>query len=706
MHKKVLIIESDTEVVDQLKDFISPSDATSIQIKTAGTGQEGIEKCRDWQPTCVVADIRLPDMTGAEFVTALGGEKKILPCAVVMIRRPGEEPRAFEAIKLGAQDCVVMGRLTAQGMTRAVERSIEKFELQKELQHQKLELEEANQELLKARDYLEDEVSKRTEALERSNDQLKGEITERKTIEENLKASEERYIALVANVPGAIYSCSNAPERKVVFLSSFIEQITGFHADDFMEKKTMELEDIIHPDDRKEVADKLRHQLETQGHYALEYRVVHRNGTNLWVLDKGRQILNENGKVVSLEGIIFDITERRHLEEERLKTSKLESIGLLAGGVAHDLNNILTAISANVQLGLIENERGQNVEVRLQNANAACNSAADLAKQLLTFAKGGAPIRKPTDVGDLVKTTVAFSLHGSKVISELQIPDDLHWSEVDDNQIGQVVNNLVINADQSMPVGGRLFVRLSNYQQVGHDKLNLPPGPYVRISVEDEGAGIPPELLSKIFDPYFTTKKHGSGLGLATSYSIIKRHRGLITVQSEVGKGTKFDIYLPALLTKSEQVEKAPESQLKGGHRVLFMDDNELIRMAVSNLLGTMGYHVSLASHGEEAMMLYRQAIINEKPFDFVMLDLTVPGGMGGKETIKQLRQINPNIIAIVVSGYSDDALMADCRAHGFRASLTKPFTLQAVKEVLAQIEGELENGGGKKEQVPAETQK
>lgn len=671
MDKKILMIGGDGEAVQRLQEFLLPRGGGRVEKRVVATGVEGIAVCREWGPDCILADAKLADMRGVDLVMQLSGEDGALPCAAVMFVHAGDEEEGFEAIKAGALDCVVLERVTTQGLNRAIDRAIEKFGLEKSLRSHQEELEGMNEELRKIRDDLEKQVGRRTE---------------------DLQASQDRYVALVSNVPGAIYSCNFAAERELHFLSPFIEQITGYPMREFVgEGARKKLEDIIHGDDRAEMKERLKRQLESQGHFALEYRVVHRNGAVLWVLDKGQQILGENGQAVSLEGIIFDITERRHLEEERLKTSKLESIGLLAGGVAHDLNNILTAISANVQLGLIEHERGQNVELRLQNANNACNSAADLAKQLLTFAKGGAPVRKPVDIGELIKKTVSFSLHGSKVVPEFQIEENLYMAEIDENQIGQVINNLVINADQATPKGGRLVISLSNNQQKPSDKLNLTPGFYVKISVQDEGEGIPSEFLSKIFDPYFTTKKHGSGLGLATSYSIIKRHKGLITVQSELGKGTRFDIYLPALPDAQHVENKVQESQPKGGHRVLFMDDNELIRMAVSNLLGTMGYHVTLASHGEEALAVYRKNWDEKTPYDFVMLDLTIPGGMGGREAIKQLRQINPAVVAIVVSGYSDDALMSDCKAHGFRAALTKPFTLQAVKEVLSKIESELE---------------
>jgi PAS domain S-box-containing protein len=394
-----------------------------------------------------------------------------------------------------------------------------------------------------------------------------------------------------------------------------------------------------------------------------------------------------------------DITEKKRIEEtlaaereskfklemELLKTEKLESLGILAGGIAHDFNNILAAILANLQLAKLKYRKNESIEKYLDESINTTHRASDLTKQLLTFSKGGAPIKKTASLSEIICDTAKFALRGSKVKVELIIPEPLRPVEVDSGQISQVIHNLIINANQAMPKGGIIKIISENITIEPGNRFKS--GAYIRITVKDQGTGIPRENLTKIFDPYFTTKKEGTGLGLTTSYSIVRRHEGYIEVESETGRGTTFFLYLPALAEAPPIGETRPAMTVGGEKlKILLMDDEEAIVKAVSEMLEYYGYQVIPARDGAQAIHLYQQALESGVPFDAVIMDLTIPGGMGGQEAIQILREIDPRIKAIVSSGYANDPIMADYERYGFSGVVSKPYKFDELYEVIHRI--------------------
>jgi signal transduction histidine kinase/ActR/RegA family two-component response regulator len=391
--------------------------------------------------------------------------------------------------------------------------------------------------------------------------------------------------------------------------------------------------------------------------------------------------LQETNKRLQQELVI-----RKKMEEEVLRTQKLESMGLLAGGIAHDFNNLLTVIIGNISLAKTLAPDRETIQMVLKDAESASLRAKDLTQQLLTFSKGGAPLKKPASIAGLIKESVRFALSGSNVTHELEIPDDLWSVEVDEGQLNQVIHNLIINAEQAMPDGGAIKVKCENIQISGVHPVIKKEGKYIKITIRDAGMGIPKEYITKIFDPYFTTKQKGRGLGLAGVYSIIRNHDGHITVESEIGTGTRFDIYLPASGLPVTASEEKSEGITRGKGRILLMDDEEMVRIIAGRMLEHAGYDVEFAKDGHEAIYMYKKARSVQKPFDAIIIDLTIPGGMGGKETIKTLMEIDPDIKAVVSSGYSNDSILANYKEYGFRGAVSKPYLVRELIGVLHSV--------------------
>ena len=413
-------------------------------------------------------------------------------------------------------------------------------------------------------------------------------------------------------------------------------------------------------------------------------REEHNALTQSWYRCIARALRWPDGRTVRYE-IGIDITESRKLEERVLLNQKMDSIGLLAGGIAHDFNNILIGAMGNVSL-LALGEHDEESALLLGEVSKACDQAKALSNQLLTFSQGGSPVREPTLLRRLLEDTVNFVLHGSNVVSIHDFAPDLNRAVLDRSQMGQVIQNIVINAIQAMPRGGTIRVSATNVSVDPSMLLPLEPGHYVRLAFSDNGPGICPEHLQRIFDPYFTTKPSGHGLGLATSYSIVKKHGGHIEVASEVGKGTTFELYLPAS-EEGELVEptEKPAAAAKGGKaRVLMVDDEDIVLTVGTKMLKLSGYAAPAVAHdGEEAIRLCKEALAEGVPFTVAIMDLTIPGGMGGNEAFRRLRDLDPDLVGIVSSGYSNDPIMANHEAYGFAAVLPKPYRLAELRRAV-----------------------
>jgi len=380
-----------------------------------------------------------------------------------------------------------------------------------------------------------------------------------------------------------------------------------------------------------------------------------------------------------------DVSEEKVNREEAIKAQKLESLGLLAGGIAHDFNNLFAGMFGHIDLANIylkEKNIDHAIEA-LGEVNKTRNRATGLSGKLLTFAKGGVPVKEPVQLSELISENVGFALSGSNVQPLYSLQEGLAFVDADKVQISQVIDNIVINAKQSMPRGGDLHVSAKNVSitKKPHNQLML--GDYVKLSIRDEGCGIPNEDLQKIFDPYFTTKEGGNGLGLATCYSIIKNHGGYISVNSKVGKGSTFSIFLPASKACALEDVVSFEGLKQGSGRILVMDAEPSIRKVLSDLLLGIGYNVECASNGCEAIEMYKAAKASDKPFDVAIMDLTIPGGMGGADAIKKLHEYDPEVKAIVCSGYCDDPIIANPNSYGFKAGIVKPVNFEELSKLV-----------------------
>jgi len=412
-------------------------------------------------------------------------------------------------------------------------------------------------------------------------------------------------------------------------------------------------------------------------------RLIFKDGR---IFERNSAPLIQEGSNIGRVWSFRDITVKRKMEEDILRAQKLESVGLLAGGIAHDFNNLLTAILGNISLAKMLLPGDSKTKARLNEAEKASLRARDLTQQLLTFAKGGAPVRRSASVSELIRETACFALSGSNVRCDFAIGPDLPLAEIDEGQISQVIHNLIINADQSMPVGGAIHIACDEVTVAESEVPPLRAGRYIRITVGDQGVGIPAEHLPRVFDPYFTTKEKGRGLGLTGVYSIIRNHDGQISVSSEPGAGTTFIIHLP-ISDMAPAMVPAEEVDIRTGTgRILVMDDEETVLEIAGEMLSHLGFEVVFARDGGEAIELYLKAREAGTPFRAILADLTIPGGIGGREMVESLRKINPEIMAIVSSGYCNDPVMSDFRSFGFSGVISKPYRIEEMSKVLSEI--------------------
>ncbi|HSQ77794.1 MAG TPA: PAS domain S-box protein, partial [Nitrospirota bacterium] len=492
------------------------------------------------------------------------------------------------------------------------------------------------------------------------------DITERKRMEEELREQESKYRLLFESAKDGIFITDetgfiDCNQKGAEMYGLTKEEIIGRPPSDFAPERQ--------PDGRLSsgvAGEKIRAALSgiTQ---VFEWQPRHANGSSFDVEITLSRL--ELGGKIYLQAIVRDISERKRLEQEHHKSQKLEAVGTLAGGIAHDFNNLLQGVFGYISLAKLKKDDREKSLAALEEAEKALHMSVKLTNQLLTFSKGGKPLKKTIDLLTVVENAAKFALSGSRSDYHLAVADGLWQVEADEGQIGQVIQNIVLNADQAMPMGGQVMITARNIQLPGPGlPQGLKNGRYIEIAIKDTGIGISKQYLGRIFDPYFTTKEKGSGLGLATSYSIIKNHNGIIDVKSEVDKGTAFFLYLPASSAEKKVTQAIPAIAAPGRTgRVLVMDDEPVIRDIACELIRELGHTADSASQGKEAIAKYQEAQRSGRPFDVVILDLTVRGGMGGVETFQKLFEINSGVKAVVSSGYSSDAVIAGYRELGFK---------------------------------------
>jgi PAS domain S-box-containing protein len=500
------------------------------------------------------------------------------------------------------------------------------------------------------------------------------DITDRKQAEEELRMSEERHRTYVQSAPDAVFVVDG--EGKYQDVNPAACNLTGYSRVELME---MRIPDLISPAASAEASASFQ-ELKRTGRSQAEVVVRRRDGSDVEAFLSA----------VTLPGNRYmafcsDISERKRMEEDLRKAHNLESLGVLAGGIAHDFNNLMMGVSGNLTLLESVLDPGTEAGEILAEARDAALRTRGLTRQLMTFAEGGKPVKKVVSLEALIRETTTLALRGSNTRPEFSMAGDLSPVNVDTGQISQVIQNIAMNADQAMPGGGRLRVSAQNLDVGVADGLPVEPGPYLRVELEDEGIGIPDSMVSQVFDPYFTTKDAGHGVGLSICHSVVRRHGGHISVRSRAGEGTTFSVFLPASDGTVED-EPADAPPPKGHGRVLVMDDEAAVLRTVARMLRKLGYEVTTASDGDGALKAFSGARESGTPFGLVILDLTVPGGMGGREAAARLREMDHTVRVVVASGYSDDEVFVEPEAHGFTAGIRKPMDYGELGRLMASL--------------------
>ncbi len=530
--------------------------------------------------------------------------------------------------------------------------------------------------------------------------QLNSEITERKQMEEALKEAKAFIESTLNSIPEIFYSFDL--NSKILIWNKPFSKISGYSDQELSSMKPM---DFFLDEDVPRINESIE-RIYKEGTSKVTANFVLKDGRQIPCEFSGSLLKDGKGNVIGFSGTGRDITERKRAEKERvnlqeeiLKARKLESIGTLAGGIAHDFNNLLYVVMGNISLA----HDGLNLELEtsesLKEAEQACIKAKELAARLITFAKGGDPVKKMMPINALLKDMVVLELSRFNIKPKIFIANDIRHVNIDEGQIKQIVRNIIVNAKEAMDDNGQLTVSCKNVDIAEEGYLILSQGEYIKISFEDQGCGISKENLEKIFDPYFSTKDmgvdKGQGLGLTVSYSIIQKHGGLITVESELQTGSTFSVYLPAFLVKEPDLQKSEEKPTAqkpvkqpatGTGKILLMDDEKAIRKFLGKVINRLGYDIETCIEGKEAIEIYKKAMESKEPFDVVILDLTNKIGMGGQETMKRLLELDSDVKGIIITGYSDDPAVANFRAYGFSGFIIKPATKEELSKVIKEV--------------------
>jgi len=539
-----------------------------------------------------------------------------------------------------------------------------------------------------------DEISQLTNSFKEMSENLAAtyrdlnkNLLQTKRSQDELFAQKERLAVTLRSIGDGVISADT--QGKVTLLNTMAEQMTGWSQEEALNQQVERVFQIVAQNGRVLSDNPIVKIIETGGKQGFSGQTVliSRDGSERIISASGAPIFDESGRSLGVILVFRDITERVEMQDELAKAHKLESVGILAGGIAHDFNNILTAILGNISLAKIYAKDEEQIYKKLEDTEKASLRAKNLTKQLLTFSRGGEPVKKIISVSEVIKDSALFALSGSNCRCEFNLTSDLWRIEADEDQISQVIHNLILNADQAMTHGGSIQVHAENISLTDKNPFLLESGRYIKISVIDSGPGMPLDELTMIFDPYYTTKERGSGLGLTSAYSIVKKHNGHITVDSMPGFGSSFQIYLPATEQEADMAENRKEEDLiMGTGRILVMDDERIVRDVTGLMLNTLGYEVEFARNGEEAIRMYQAGSLFDKAFDAVIMDLTVPGGLGGREAMEKLLEVDPGVVAIVASGYANNTIMGNYREYGFSAVISKPFKIDDLAMTLHDV--------------------
>ncbi|MGM0598067.1 MAG: PAS domain S-box protein [Myxococcota bacterium] len=508
------------------------------------------------------------------------------------------------------------------------------------------------------------------------------DITRQKEMEANLQNEKERLAVTLQSIgDGVITTDING---KVMLVNKVATQLTGWEQKNAVGKPLTEIFEIINQNTGQPHENPVKKVLATGKTVELQNGTVliSRNGDKHIIADSGAPIKNSEGKTIGVVLVFRDMTAKHKMQKIVQRAAKLESLGILAGGIAHDFNNLLGGIYGFIDLARMVTTNREIAEY-LDSSAETINRARHLTGQLLTFAKGGSPVRKVSSLFPFIKEIAHFALSGSNISCTCNVPGNLWHCFIDKNQLSQVVENLIINAKQAMPNGGIIQITAANIHETQNAHPGLQNNKYVKISIKDEGTGIPDNLIPHIFDPFYTTKTQGHGLGLATSYSIMEKHDGLIEVESKPGVGTTFHLYLPATTSKDNQTRQNSTSLHRGSETFVIMDDEPALLKTMKFMLTSFGYEVICHQEGSKLTEFYQQALADNLKIKAMIFDLTIPGGMGGKETVAQIRKLNQEIPIFVSSGYSDNPVIANPEKYGFTDSISKPFRLKELSRLL-----------------------